>query len=171
MYVDGSYLKGSCVRDLAGDTGRILAIEQDFIRVGWDLPDTSIKREEQLTRAEDRYRFNLEILTIDRGWAPLAQILPESKPRSDIVAEMRAILETKLHNPFRNKSRLGPGPEGDTLKKRNRWECSGGNYHQTCVGVAEINKGQVLQLFTDPEKKSAYNAIYKAYRKNKRRSS
>ena len=166
--IDGGYLKGACVRDHSGASGRLVDVESEFVRIGWERPDSSIPREEKLAKAEDRYRFGIEILTMDKGWAPLEQVIP-AVPVNDVVSEVRAILDEQNHNPFQNKSRLGPGPRGGTLREKKRWECSGFGYEQFCVGIAEDNQGRILRIKIDPEYKSKYNAEYKRFVKNKRR--
>lgn len=162
------YLSGACVRDPAGETGRILAVGPSFVRIGWDLPHTSVCREEELPRAEDRFRFGVEVLTLDRGWVPLAFVIPPVGPVRDVVAEVTAILESD-HDPFKRKSRLGPGPRGGTLKKAGRWSCSGSGYQQTCVGIAADNRGQTIHIVIDPEYKAQYNRDYKRFIRNRRR--
>lgn len=162
--IDGSYLKGACVRDKVGSRGRLVSIEDTSVIVGWETHTSSL-REETLDKTSDRYRYGVEVLTLDRGWAPLSDILPSPTPGERIVSEMRHILEQN-HNPFQNKAKLGPGPRGGTNQRRNRWSCSGSGYDQVCVGIAEDNNGQILRIRIDPEYKAQYNREYKRWRRN-----
>lgn len=167
--IDGTYLKGACVRDTQGDSGRLIAVEEDSVRIGWDLPHTTVPREEKLKKAEDRFRFGVEVLTLNAGWVPLGQVLPGPRAVSNIVAEVREILgEASEHNPFKRKANLGPGPRGHTHHRRRRWECNGSGYEQTCIGIAEDNSGQVLRISIDPAYKATYNREYKQWAKKRR---
>lgn len=85
-----------------------------------------------------------------------------------VLTEMSNLMEEDPRNPFRHKSRLGPGPEGEFHTEKNKWSCSGANYSYQCVGIATENKGNVLNLKVDPEKKAAYNRKYKRFRKRMR---
>ncbi len=163
-----AYFKGACVRDFQGEQGRIVSINPSFVEIGWELPDTSAVREEKLLRTEDRCRFGIAILTLDRGWVPLGEVL--GPPTHSIVSEVRAILgEESDHNPFQNKDHLGPGPRGGRLVKMERWSCSGASYEQTCVGIAEDNHGRILRIKINPEYKSSYNSEYKRFVREKNR--
>jgi hypothetical protein len=170
MY-DGSYLKGACVRDSTGVTGRLLAVAEDHFQIGWDLPHTTVPREEKLERSADRFQFGVEVLTLDKGWAPIGLVLPAPASPSNIVAEVRAILdEDSDHNPFKNRANLGPGPRGHTHTKKKRWECSGSGYEQVCIGIAEDNQGKILRISIDPAYKAEYNQQYKRWVRDKRRA-
>lgn len=147
----------------------MIAVGSKTISIGWDRADSTVPREEKLSRTEDRYRFGIEVLTLDKGWAPLGQVLPAAPVQVDVVSEVRAILDEQNHNPFQNKSRLGPGPRGGTLREKNRWQCSGSGYEQICTGIAEDNAGRVIHIKINQEWKSTYNREYKRFQKNKRR--
>lgn len=168
---DLSYLKGTMVRDASPENqavGHLLDLSNNRVRVGWELGFTSAVREEDLDIGEERCRHGIEVLTLDRGWIPFGDVLPVAPGPSGIISELRRITEDD-HNPFQNKSRLGPGPLGSTLVKKNRWSCSGSGYQQTCVGVAPETKGRTIRVVIDPEKKRQYNKIYKRFLRNRRR--
>lgn len=166
---DVSYLKGACVRDRTGESGRLEAVQSTFVEISWDLPNTSAVRAERLERSDDRFRFAVEILTMDKGWVPLGDVLPGAQDLSGIVAEVRQILDEGDHNPFQNKQRLGPGPRGSTMSRKQRWSCSGSGYSYTCVGIASENRGRVLHINIDPDYKRRYNADYKRFIRNRNR--
>jgi hypothetical protein len=171
-----SYLKGACIRDQQGNRGRILDFSSDSIRVGWDLEGTTAIREESLSFEDPSIRFGLEILTLDRGWARLGTFI--ERPNSvhetvrSCIREIESLLaeetsskkkKSSEHNPFSNKKRLGPGPRGDTMARKQRWKCSGSNYNYVCKGIAPETKGRTLKIHIDPDYKARYNREYKRW--------
>ena len=166
------YLKGSCIRSRAGEKGRILSITDEGVKVGWDEDGRPAPREESLQPTDERFVSSVEILTLDRGWLPLSSVVrvPSadqtlSENTRELIAHLRSLLEDKDRNPFQNKTKLGPGPRGETLTRKRRWKCTTiAPYRQRCVGVAPDNEGRVIHNKIDREWKAAYNKQYKKWR-------
>jgi hypothetical protein len=180
---DVSYLKGSCVRDRAGGIGRIMGVTPSALTIGWEIPDTSAVRQERLGEADERLRTGIEILTLNAGWQPLAEVLglsqaPQAPTLSERGQEVVSELEHFLsewepstlgpsQNPFKRKKVLGPGPKGDTNRQAKKWSCSGADYSYSCVGIAPETRGRSFSFTVDPAKKAAYNKRYKRWRRGR----
>ena len=66
------------------------------------------------------------------------------------------------HSPFKNTKTLGPGPEGETRVRKNKWKCHGtAPYTQVCYGVSGDALGKVLVMRLDPAKKKARDRKYR----------
>jgi hypothetical protein len=65
------------------------------------------------------------------------------------------------HNPFKYKSKLGPGPRGGKNSKSDEWTCKkSGKYSQIC----RHSSGYKKRITIDPGYKSAYNKEYRSWR-------
>jgi len=73
----------------------------------------------------------------------------------------RLLAEASKHYPYKNKSKLGPGPRGGTNAKTGNWTCKCANYKCACKGPEGKKKTVVIEK---PYKK-AYNKEFKAWRK------
>jgi len=189
---DYTFLSGSAVRDIDGRRGRILGVQsKGDIIVGWD-DATLTPHTESFHMSDPDMGFGIEVLTMDRGWVNLGRLatlmrqpgyeliastdtpdifsaepvsLLSSLEEHDIPAALKGAARRKKspHNPFGGKKRLGPGPQGEYLRRKKHWRCQGSDYTYTCVGIAKATHGKVMKFSVDPQKKSAYNSLYKRF--------
>lgn len=85
-------LKGSCVRDLLGRSGRVLEESAEGVRLSWDVPGQLPRREELVARDDVRLGGEVEVLTLARGWVPLGSALEDQRPRGRDALEARRAL-------------------------------------------------------------------------------
>lgn len=104
-----------------------------------------------------------EGLTLE--WIQEQRLLSEAKakrrkPKGDAPSK------TGSHNPFKRKTKLGPGPRGGRNKKTDTWVCWGtGPYAQKCYNQ---RSGYTKNVNINRAWKAAYNAEYKVWRASKR---
>lgn len=73
--VDVKVITGSAVRANDGRTGRVASVSLPWIRFAWDVPGEVSAKEEALLRSDPRLDSNIEILTLDRGWCAVGQLV------------------------------------------------------------------------------------------------
>lgn len=156
---DVSFLSGACVRDQLGHKGRFLGLSGREASILWETPGSVAGRKETFHPNDDRLRYRIEVLSLSAGWVLLDQVLP----KFEAVQSWKSPLSEaqSVHNPFRNKERLGPGPRGQLMQKRRRWKCAGSDYEYTCTGQAPDNKGRKIKIKVNRAWKAAYNRDYK----------
>ena len=189
---DYTFLSGSAVRDIDGRKGRIVGVHSSGeLSIGWDDGTLAPYTESFLLSDRDN-GFGVEVLTVDRGWVNLGRlaslmrqpgyelVAPSNEPDvfgvepSSLVSslaehEIPAALQGAArrrkspHNPFGSKKRIGPGPQGEYLRRKKNWRCSGSDYTYTCVGVGKTTRGKVMKIRVDPARKAKYNALYKSF--------
>lgn len=68
------------------------------------------------------------------------------------------------YNPYKYKSKLGPGPRGGTNRKSGEWKCKkAGKYAQDC----RHSSGYIKRITIKPGYKSEYNREYRQWRAKK----
>jgi hypothetical protein len=168
-------ISGAVVRDAEGTTGRVMAWNLPEIKIGWEDKGQLLAREESLTTKDARLKSQIEVLTFDAGWVPLARFaegvaVPSSAYQTlaqmrKLIGEADELLEKgKQHWPYKSKSKLGPGPRGGTNAQTDDWNCSCSNYSCNCKGP----DGRKKRVVIDKGYKSAYNREYKSWIKGKK---
>jgi hypothetical protein len=163
-------LAGSSVRDRDGLEGKIVSWVLPEVTIGWN-DGHILPREETFDQANPRLRTQIEVLSLDAGWVPLGNFMSVSglpTPGHSTVTQMRkligeadALLEKgKEHWPYKNKSKLGPGPRGGENSQTDGWNCKCANYKCACKGP----EGKKRTIVIDKGYKKAYNKEYKAWR-------
>jgi len=69
------------------------------------------------------------------------------------------------HYPFKRRAKLGPGPLQETNARAVKWDCQCDSYVCTCTGISDETVGRSKLIVTDPERKKAYNKMYREWRK------
>jgi hypothetical protein len=164
--MDSLLFAGIAVRDQSGRTGRVVGSMPGEMTVGWETGALE-RHEEKIPLTDGRLRWEIECLTLDRGWVPVQVFLDVGQPRTrvresvELPSELRGLIdEATKHYPFTFKAVLGPGPRGRTFRERLMWACRCANYTCTCRGKG----GRTKTVRIDPAYKAAYNAQYKAWR-------
>lgn len=158
-------LQGTQVRDVYGLSGRVLGIVENWVRLAWNRG--SAIQEENLLRTDPRVSYQIEALTLDRGWMPLGHLIgvaPGQAVYEDVqslMGEAQLLTEAGKHHPFKRASVLKRGIRGRTLKKSDHWTCKkSGAYSQLCKGKGDM-KGRTKKVKIDPAYKASYNSEYK----------
>jgi len=89
-------LSGATVRDRDGTTGRILKWHLPEVKIGWEDDGKLLPREETLDAENPRLREQIEVMTLDAGWAPLGNFMGESgapTPGHSTIVQMRRLLD------------------------------------------------------------------------------
>ena len=73
------------------------------------------------------------------------------------------------HWPFKERTRLGPGPLKQTLWEADDWACQGKKYQYRCVGISDATEGKTKRVKIDPVRKRVYNKLYRKWLAEKRR--
>lgn len=162
-------ISGARVRDVSGLGGTILRWEPPRVSIGWE-DGHLLPREEQFERPNARLRNQIEVLTLDAGWVPLATFLNEDgvpTTANSTITQLRALISEadeltekgKAHWPYKRKSHLGPGPRKGENDQTDNWDCSCANYKCTCKGSG----GRERKVRIKRSYKKAYNKQYKAW--------
>jgi hypothetical protein len=149
--IDVQAVLGSSIRDADGTLGRVAGASRGWVRLNWFDTGQIAPRKEVLRRSDLRLD-TVQILTLNTGWIPLGQLVGAKN-----------IAEKSKHSPFQHKNPLGPGPKGKKIFRKGKWVCKAqGPNAQICRNV----KGNFTRVFrTDPEKKAAYRALWRAWRR------
>jgi hypothetical protein len=89
-------LSGATVRDRDGTTGRILKWQLPEVQIGWEDSGKLLPREETLDVDNPRLKEQIEVMTLDAGWAPLGNFTSESgapTPGHSTITQMRRLLD------------------------------------------------------------------------------
>jgi hypothetical protein len=167
---------GCAVRDLDGRSGRVVKTTESTVEIGWTATGTCLPQVEKISRKDERLQRAVEVLTLDRGWCPMSEVvgLRESAGKfGGLLDELKTLLpETKgFRYPFKRKSSIGLGPRKgrNTARKSEPWECSCKPYGCTCVSGKGRTK-RVRKVKINKSWKKQYNKEYKAWASKKNKS-
>jgi hypothetical protein len=73
------------------------------------------------------------------------------------------------HYPFKRRAKIGPGPLQQTNAQVEDWDCACHKYKCVCDGISDETVGRRKVIQTDPDRKRAYNKMYREWRKQQRR--
>lgn len=116
---------------------------------------------------------------VSKSEVPPAVLARFSEKSVSLPEDLESLIEgagSKLRSPFKRAGSIGPGPRhgwgkrrgGSKHKKRDYWDCSAsGKYTYSCKGKEGENK----TVKVDPEYKSDYNKLYKAWHRARLRYS
>jgi len=71
------------------------------------------------------------------------------------------------HYPFKSRAHLGPGPLAGTNQRAQNWDCMCDNYKCVCYGISDETEGRIKTIYTNAERKKAYNKMYRQWRKGR----
>jgi hypothetical protein len=113
--MDTSWLRGASIRSPLGASGRLVAVKEGRVSLGWDDPDSLLPREEDRSLGD---LSELEVLTLDLGWVPLDAFVEEDayeRPRvrsiASLVADLRDVLPEVTVEGGARSPRLQEGVE------------------------------------------------------------
>jgi hypothetical protein len=89
----------------------------------------------------------------------------EKKARETKRSKSKEGKRSAGHNPFKNKSRLGPGPRHGTNAKQSAWKCSCASPYK-CLCRGKGGKKKTIKI--KKNWKRSYNSEYKQFRKNQK---
>lgn len=167
-------LNGCAVRDIYGAVGRVVGLTNSAVDISWAASSSALPRVERISRKDDRLKQAVEVLTLDRGWCAMAEVvgIQESAGRyGDLLAELKSLLEVKgFRYPFKRKGSIGLGPRKGRNRARSSepWECSCSNYKCTCISGKGRNKRR-RKIRISRGYKHTYNKEYKAWSRAKRK--
>lgn len=169
-------LSGATVRDESGQVGRILRWQLPEVTIGWE-DGNLLPREERFERTNPRLRNQIEVMTLDAGWTPLASFMNEDgvpTSANSTIAQLRSLISEadeltekgKAHWPYKRKSHLGKGPRDGENDQTDGWDCTCANYRCGCKGTGD-NAGRNRTVKINKGYKRTYNREYKSWcRKN-----
>jgi hypothetical protein len=166
---------GCAVRDIYGASGRIVKTTADAVEIGWAATGQCLPRVERLSRKDERLQNVVQILTLDKGWCALSEVvgLRESAGKfGGLIAELTDLFEVKgKRYPFKRRSSIGLGPRKGRNRKRAKdpWECSCGTYACTCKSGKGRN-ARTRKIKISKGYKKSYNKEYKAWARAKRKT-
>jgi hypothetical protein len=166
-------LAGCAVRDVYGASGRVIEVTSEVVKIGWKAERQILPRNETIGRRDDRLARAVEILTLDRGWCPMSEVvgIKEHLTRNAaLIDELQEISKTLdevkgFRYPFKRKKKLGPGPFNRLHKSRQKhpFDCSCGNYKCTCKRSTPAGGTETKKVKIDKGYKRMYNKKYKAW--------
>ena len=80
-----------------------------------------------------------------------------------LLTHIDCLLEESPHDPFKDSSKAGPGPRGQTMKKQDNWRCKCKDYECTCTGTGDAAKKKTVEI--DKRWKKKYNREYKRWKR------
>lgn len=101
-----------------------------------------------------------------KGKAPTPHEAGKAKSGKDLERKIRAKRKSKEgggHNPFKTKTKLGPGPRKGRNSQTSKWHCKCSNYKCSCVAGKRHKTIKIQRAW-----KKNYNAEFKAWRKHQR---
>lgn len=173
--IDVAVLRGSAIRNRKGTPGRIESVSLPWVKLSWEVAGRPGGRGESFLRSDPKLMDEIEILTLDRGWVPLGEVVGPTRedgprgPNDTLIVELRGILdERSKHYPFKRKGVLGPTqahksgppPTGTRrVRKRGKWNCKCKDYVCKCSGPSGGKKIRIKRDY-----KISYNHAYRKWR-------
>jgi len=90
--IDVKVLRGSVVRGANGKKGRIESVTFPWVRIQWEGGKIDEVDSQAYRRGGQEVSEDFEVLTLDKGWQPLALLCGTKSRQSQLISDLRTIV-------------------------------------------------------------------------------